>query len=102
VSQHEDSGNPKRNPGNAFQSIGEEGGLVVVPEHSKVEVLNPVGSKIFSMLDGNHSRDEIVRAIVDEFDVTEDQAKQDLEQFLLELKKSELLAQPGEGGGAHE
>jgi len=95
VSRDEDSGNPKRNPVNAFQSIAEEGGLVVVPEHSEVKVLNEVGSKIFSMLDGKQSREEIVRAVVEEFDVTEDDANRDLEQFLLELKKSELLATEG-------
>ena len=92
MSRDEDSGNPKRSPVNAFQSIAEEGGLVVVPEKSEVNVLNPVGSKIFSMLDGKHSREEIVRAVVEEFDVTEDDANRDLDRFLQELKKSELLA----------
>ena len=98
MSEHEQSGKPKRNPGNAFQSIGDEGGLVVVPKNSTVEVLNPVGSRIFEMLDGTHSRDQIVQALVEEFEVTEDEASHDLDVFLADLKKRQLLAP----GGEHE
>ena len=86
------SDKPKRNPENAFQPIGDEGGLVVVPEDSKVQVLNPVASTIFSMLDGEHSHEDIVRAIVEEYEVSEETARADLQSFLEELRGQELLA----------
>ena len=86
------SAKPRRNPENAFQSIGDEGGLVVVPEHSRVQVLNPVGSTIFAMLDGQHTEEQIIRAVVEQFDVTEDVARRDLLEFLEELNGEELLA----------
>ena len=38
---------PQRRSGPAFQQVGDEGGLVVVPEASQVEVLNPVGAKVY-------------------------------------------------------
>ena len=55
------NGLPRRNSGHAFRTVGDEGGLLVDSDESKVHVLNPVGSKIYSMLDGKHSRSEIVR-----------------------------------------
>ena len=86
------SDKPKRNPETAHRSVADEGGLVVVPGASEVKVLNPVASKIFSMLDGQHSRDEIVAAVMQEFDVEEQRARQDPEDFLAELRKHDLLA----------
>jgi hypothetical protein len=86
----------RRNPETAFRAVGDEGGLVVIPADSIVQVLNPVGSKIYSLLDGKHSRAQIVRAIVDEFEVSEAQARADLEGFLAELRSRGMLAGPAE------
>jgi hypothetical protein len=83
---------PKRNSGHAYRSIGDEGGLVVIPRQSKVQVLNPVGIKVYSMLDGTHNRDEIVHAVMDEFDVTETVARSDVDAFLDELASEGMLA----------
>jgi hypothetical protein len=85
---------PRRNPENAFRAVGDKGGLVVQPERSSVKVLNPVGSKIYSLLDGAHTQDEIVRAVIDEFDVDEAQARGDLQRYLEELDADGLLAPP--------
>ncbi len=87
---------PRQKSGTAFREVGEDGGLVVVPKESTVQVLNPVGAKIFSMLDGKHSRAQIVEALVAEFDVDEKQARGDLEAFLQELETAGMLA--GSGG----
>ena len=84
--------NPRRNPAHAFREIGDEGGLVVVPSDSKVEVLNPVASKIYSMLDGEHSRDQIVCAIVEEFEVDEAAAGRDFDEFLEKLESQKMMA----------
>ena len=83
---------PKRSSGHAYRSIGDEGGLVVIPRQSKVQVLNPVGIKIYSMLDGTHNRDEIVAAVMDEFDVEESVARADVDAFLDELSREGMLA----------
>lgn len=85
---------PRRDPGQAFRTVGDEGGLVVVPRESKVQVLNPVGARIYAMLDGQHSREEIVRAVTEEFEVSEEQARQDLEAFLAELDAEKMLSPP--------
>jgi len=82
---------PRRNPDAAFRQIGDEGGLVVLSDKAEVKVLNPVGIKIFSMLDGNHTGEEIVSAVMDEFEIAEEQARQDLAAFLDELGRNGML-----------
>jgi hypothetical protein len=82
---------PRRHPDTAFRSVGEEGGLVVLPGRAEVKVLNPVGSKIFSLLDGRHTREQIAEAVAEEFDVTREQASEDLRQFLEELESNGML-----------
>jgi hypothetical protein len=82
---------PVRNPETAFRPIAEEGGLVVLPSRSEVKVLNPVGSTIYSMLDGTHTIDELVAAVVEEFEVDKASATQDVEAFLGELAAQGML-----------
>jgi len=93
---------PRRDPTTAHRAVADEGCLVVVPSRAAVEVLNPVGGKIYSMLDGKHTADDIVRALVDEFDVNEDQARKDLDAFLDELREREMLVTAGGNGDSRE
>ena len=87
---------PRRHPDSAFRPVGEDGGLVVLPGRSEVKVLNPVAIKVFGLLDGEHSVEEIAGQVADEFDVAPEQARRDIEAFLEELKSNGMLA---EGGG---
>lgn len=94
---------PQRHPDTAFRKVGDEGGLVVLPGRSEVKVLNPVGIKIFSLLDGEHSTDRIVKSVMEDFDISEEQATADLNQFLEELDSHGMLSEaqaapPGDGG----
>lgn len=82
---------PRRSRKHAFRAVGEEGGLLVDSDESKVHVLNPVGSKIYSMLDGRHTKDEIVRAVIAEFAVDERRARDDLDAFLAQLERERSL-----------
>ena len=94
VSQDDSSQRPRRSAEVAYRSVGDEGGLVVVPAESKVQVLNPVGSKIYSMLDGKNTREDIINAVVEEFEVPGDQARSDLDVFLAELEAHDMLSAP--------
>ena len=85
---------PRRHPDTAFRSVGDDGGLVVLPGKAEVKVLNPVGSTIFSLLDGQHTHEQIVEAVSDEFDVPREQATEDLRSFLEELDSNGMLDQP--------
>jgi hypothetical protein len=90
---------PRRRPGTAFRSVGDDGGLVVVSERSEVKVLNPVAIRIFELLDGEHSTEQIARLVVDEFDVALEQAERDVRAFLEELAEHGILDEAGATGG---
>ncbi len=71
--------------------------LIVLADSGQVNVLNPVGTRMWELMDGRHSVQQIADAICDEFDVTEVQAKQDLAEFvqqLIEAKAIVLQDQP--------
>ena len=93
--------NPRRDSTTAFRSVADEGCLVVVPSRATVEVLNPVGGKIYSMLDGTNTEEDIVRAVMEEFDVSEADARRDLVAFLDELRAKGMVV-TGKNGGAPE
>jgi hypothetical protein len=95
-----DKNYPQRNPKTAFREVADEGCLVVVPGKATVEVLNPVGGKIYALLDGKHTEDQIVREVMDEFDVSEEQARHDFQAFLKALnEKGMLVSDNGTGSG---
>ena len=85
-------GRPRRHPDSAFRRIGDEGGLVVLPGRAEVKVLNPVAIDIFGLLDGDHTVDAIVAAIRGEYDVSEEDARRDVSEFLEELERHGMLA----------
>jgi hypothetical protein len=72
--------------------MGDEGGLVVLPMERLVQVLNPVGIKVYSMLDGSHSESQIAEAVAAEFEVDLEQAASDVSAFLEELRENGMLA----------
>jgi len=87
-----DSRNPRRSPESAFRPMGDEGGLVVMSMRREIQVLNPVGIRIFALLDGTHSEADIVRMVADEFDVTPEVAAGDVADFLKVLRENGMLA----------
>ena len=88
--------NPRRHPDTAFRPVADEGGLVVIPGRSEVKVLNPVGIKVYQLLDGEHSVEQIITAVTAEFEVSTEDAARDVNDFIDLLKEHGLLAAPGE------
>lgn len=60
--------------------------VLVLPLQGKVEVLNAVGARIWQLLDGNRSLQEIASMLSVEYDVTLTQAEQDVAEFLEHLR----------------
>jgi len=83
---------PRRSPDTSFRKIGEEGGLVVLPGRAQVKVLNPTAIKVFAMLDGAHTPEEIASAVSAEYEVSAEQALEDVHAFLRELAQHGMLA----------
>lgn len=91
---------PKRHPETAFRVVDEDGGLVVLAGRSEVKVLNPVAIKIFSLLDGEHSIQAITDSVVEEFEVSPEDAGRDVQAFLDELQANGMLAAEAAQGTA--
>lgn len=53
--------------------------------------LNPVGSLIWKLLDGQHSAADIVAAICEAYEVEPEQASQDVQQLLNDLLTNKLI-----------
>ena len=69
-----------------------EGEAVILSLDSKVlRGLNPVGSRAWELIDGRRSVDEIVGAIVKEFDVEPGRAAEDVGAFVQELLDKGLV-----------
>ena len=75
-----------------YRAVGEEGVLVHL-ENGQVIVVNEVGLFIIGQLDVPRTRNELVRAISQEFEVTEKQAVSDIELYLAELAREQVLEQ---------
>jgi GeoRSP system PqqD family protein len=64
--------------------------VVVVPATQAMHTLNEVGSFIWQVCDGRRL-DEIVAAVVEEFDVEASAARADVEAFTKELVEKRML-----------
>lgn len=82
---------PKRNPKTAFRDFGDEGGLVVIPGRAEVKVVNAVAMAIYPLLDGTRTRDEIVAKVVEEYEISPEEARRDLDAFLAQLAEHGML-----------
>lgn len=82
----------KRHPDIAWREVAEES-LVVDPRTGRIFPLNPVSSFIWKKLDGFLELGKIREEIEKEFDVGAEEAEQDLNQFVEELKEADLILQ---------
>lgn len=74
----------------AYRIIDDEA-VILTPEDGKPHNLNPVATRIFELADGNRDISEIVRYIVEEFEVKEDIAKKDIMDFIGEMVNKKIL-----------
>jgi hypothetical protein len=65
--------------------------VIVLADTGEVTVLNPVGTRVWELCDGSRSAREIARMITAEFEVTPEQALQDVENFLGELVQAQAI-----------
>jgi hypothetical protein len=68
-------------------------GLAVImdPREGKVLSLNPVGTLIWDLADGNNTQEQILAAVCSEFDVRREPAASDLEEFVETLAGKNLF-----------
>ncbi len=71
--------------------------LILVPMRKDVAdmetlyTLNEVGARVYELIDGKRALREIVNTIVNEFEVTEQQAESDVREFIAQLLEVESI-----------
>lgn len=78
-----------------LRQVGEESVVVAVGEGSedfnKLITLNSVGAFIFEKLSGNISREELIKSVIDRYDIDNETAMRDTDIFIGKLKEAGLL-----------
>jgi len=90
MSATEGRGVPKRSR-DAGSRIRDGQAIIAVAGRAEVHLLNEVGSRIWELIDGRRSRDEIAAQIEQEFEVGLEQARADVAGFLSELAGKGML-----------
>ena len=69
----------------------EENTVVVSPQSGEMRVLNGVGSEIWQFLADNKTPDFIINHLVSRYEISPEQAQDDLQNFLTDLETRQLL-----------
>lgn len=72
----------------ASVSAGEA--VLMLPARGQIKVLNEVGTRVWELIDGNRSIDQVVAVICKEYDVDPDRALSDTLAFIDELVAKRL------------
>ena len=76
---------------NVIWRVVDDNAVLVSPEEGQVTTLNNVGTKIWSLIDGQNSGIDIAQQLVQQYDVTIKQAQDDVETFLTRLSNKGLI-----------
>lgn len=82
---------PIRSKKTASRILQEEA-VIVLPQESKVNTLNPVGTRIWELSDGNRTIKDIIKAIINEFEAEKTEVEKDIIEFINELVNKNMLA----------
>jgi hypothetical protein len=80
----------ERHPQAAWQAVNDRM-LVVTPQTKKIHILSGTGSRIWEFLSEPREVSKIIKMICDEFAVSQIQAGEDVDLFLHDLEKRELI-----------
>lgn len=82
------------------RKVGDESVIVPVRSHvadlDAVVTLNPVGARIWELLDGRRDLDTIAGTICEEYEVELDAARADVDEFVRSLEEAKLVERVGE------
>jgi hypothetical protein len=70
---------------------GKTEAVIVLPDKGQVKVLNEVGTRIWSLIDGKRSISEIIQTIVLEYQVSQNDAEIDTLSFIEALKQKGII-----------
>lgn len=82
---------PAHHPRTASRVFSGEA-VVIVPAENTVRMFNPVGSRIWELMNGQRTVGQIIDLLIDEFDVTPERAQRTTQEFLVMLDEKNMIA----------
>lgn len=89
---------PVQNPDLAWRIVDEEA-ILVDTQSSQATVLNPVGARIWELMDGTLSLGQIVERVLEEYNVDRTRCEADALEYVEDLYKRKLIQFEGETAG---
>ena len=80
-----------KNP-NAACRVYDGQAMIVLPGHSEVNVLNPIGTSIWNGIDGRCTLEEILQHILNDYDISRERAMADLAEFVAALREHGMVS----------
>lgn len=80
---------PKPAPDLSWRTVDD--GLVIVSPEGDVQALNGSGALVWQLLDGHNQIGDIVNSVLEQYEVSPEQANHDLQKFLNELTELGLI-----------
>lgn len=90
------AGAPRRHP-DAASRVYDDEAFIVLPGRGQYKILNGTGTRIWDLIDGQRTLDEIAAVIAEEYDVDHERSRSDVEDFLSDLKANGMLAESEPG-----
>lgn len=69
--------------------------VIITPAENMVRMFNPVGSRIWELMDGQRTVGQIVVTLIDEYDVEPERAQRTTVEFFTMLEEKKLVAWAG-------
>lgn len=66
--------------------------LIVVPGLGEYNILNPLGTRVWELIDGTRGIEEIVKEITEEYSVKAEEAEADVRSFIEDLRKHDIVS----------
>jgi methyltransferase-like protein len=81
---------PAHHPQAAYQVVDGQA-VIVLADSGQVTILNEIGTFIWQLCDGKHSQEQIVSAVVQEYEVAAEVAAQDAAAFLDQMAELQAI-----------
>jgi hypothetical protein len=70
-----------------------ENGFLFMPLTGESFTLNPIGKLILTALKEGNDQEQVIKLIIDEYDIDKSSAEKDLEDFISQLKNHKLITE---------
>jgi len=82
--------NPRVKKDLYIRNLGDEK-VVYDKENGRVHFMNRTTTFIFGLCDGTHSKEDIIRSLLDKYDVSREKAEKDVNRILKDMEDNKIL-----------